>query len=461
MNRVTKRTWLMGAFVLVLVGGMVFFILDYWTNGGKWVSASGSPHVYSNTNLNVGTITDRDGNLLLDMTDGRSYAENTATRKSTLHWLGDREGKISAAAVSHYAGAMVGFDPINGVYNAGDAQGTTELTLSASVQNAALEAMGNRKGTVAVYNYKTGEILCAVSTPTYDPDNVPDITEDTSGTWEGVYLNRFTQVAYTPGSIFKIISTGAALEYVADIQDKTFLCTGKIEYGEGENTATVTCETAHGSLNLKSALAQSCNCSFAKIAELIGRENMMEYVKKLQVTEPIRFDGITTARGQYDLSHTGQVSFAWSCIGQHSNLVNPARYMTLMGAIAGGGQAAVPHMVAKVTSGDEVTYEAKTEKTDKLLSRETAETLKSYMRSNVKNIYGDGNFGGLNVCGKSGTSQLGGEQVSNALFSGFVADEEYPLAFICVIENAGYGAANCVPVLGRVLTACKAQMDNR
>ena len=461
MNRVTKRTWLMGAFVLVLVGGMVFFLLDYWANGGKWVSTSGSPHVYSNTNLSVGTIMDRSGQLLLDMTDGRNYAENAATRKSTLHWLGDREGKISAGAVSHYAGAMVGFDPINGVYNSGDSSGVTELTLSASVQNTALEAMGNRKGTVAVYNYQTGEILCALSTPNYDPDNVPDVEGDASGTWEGVYLNRFTQAAYTPGSIFKIITTGAALEYVPDIQEKTFLCTGRMEYGEGENMAHVTCETAHGSLNLKSALAQSCNCVFAQISGLIGRKNMTEYVKKLQVTEPVTFDGITTARGNYDLEDAGQASFAWSCIGQHTDLVNPARYMTLMGAIAGGGQAAEPYMVAKVMSGDEVTYEAKTEKTDKLLSRETAETLKAYMRSNVKNIYGDWNFGGLNVCGKSGTSQLGGEQVSNALFAGFVADEEYPLAFVCVIENAGYGAANCVPVLGRVLTACKAVMDGQ
>jgi len=461
MNRVTKRTWLMGAFIWVLVGGMVFFLFDYWVNAGSWVSAGGSPHVYSNTNLSVGTITDRSGTVLLDMTGERSYAENAATRKSTLHWLGDREGNISAAAVSHYAGAMVGFDPVNGIYNSGDSSGVTELTLSASVQNTALDAMGNRKGTVAVYNYKTGEILCALTTPTFDPEDAPNVAEDESGAWEGVYLNRFTQVTYTPGSIFKIVTTGAALEYVPDIQEKSFLCTGEIKYGEGENTAYVTCETGHGTMTLKSALANSCNCSFAQIAELIGKQNMVDYVKKLEVTEPVRFDGITTARGQYDLSQTAPVSFAWSCIGQHTNLINPARYMTLMGVIAGGGQAALPHMVARVTSGEEVTYEAETEKTDRLLSRETAETLKSYMRSNVKNVYGDWNFGGLNVCGKSGTSQLGGEQVSNALFSGFVADEEYPLAFVCVIENAGYGAANCVPVLGRVLTACKAVMDGR
>ena len=150
MNRVTNRTWLMAAFILVLVGGMVFFLTDYWFHAGDWVSAPGSPHVYSATNIGVGTVTDRSGKLLLDMDGERTYSEDKATRKSTLHWLGDREGKISAGAISHYAGAMVGFDRINGIYNAGNEPGQAELTLSARVQNVALEAMKNRKGTVAV-----------------------------------------------------------------------------------------------------------------------------------------------------------------------------------------------------------------------------------------------------------------------------------------------------------------------
>ena len=81
------------------------------------------------------------------------------------------------------------------------------------------------------------------------------------------------------------------------------------------------------------------------------------------------------------------------------------------------------------------------------------------MRYNVKNYYGDSNFPGLTVCAKSGTSQLGGDEVSNAMFAGFVMDPEYPLAFICVIENGGYGAAACVPVVSQVLDACKTVMD--
>ena len=153
------------------------------------------------------------------------------------------------------------------------------------------------------------------------------------------------------------------------------------------------------------------------------------------------------------------MSFAWSCIGQHSDLINPARYMTFMGAIAGGGVGAEPYLMAEVTSGGESTYRAKTHRTERIMSKETADTVRQDMRNNVQSVYGDWNFPGLSVCAKSGTSQLGGSEKSNAMFAGFVENEEYPLAFIVVVENGGYGSHACVPILSKVLAACKAVLD--
>ncbi|HIT36151.1 MAG TPA: penicillin-binding protein [Candidatus Faecousia intestinavium] len=450
MNRVTKRTWLMSVFIGVLLLGMVFFLGEYATQAGTWIGTAGSLQ-----SSGGGTVVDRSGEVLLTLDQGRTYSENATTRKSTLHWLGDRNGFISATAVNHYAGQMAGFDLFNGIYDASGEGGQEVLTISAKVQNAALEALGSRKGTIGVYNYKTGEILCAVTSPTYDPDNVPDIAGDTSGAYDGVYLNRFLQSAYVPGSIFKIVTVSTALETVPDILDQTFQCYGRLEYG----TEAVTCEVAHGRQNLKQAFANSCNCAFAQIAELVGKQNMVKYVNQFQVVEPLHFDGITTAKGNYDISETAQVSFAWSCIGQHSDLINPARYMTFMGAIASGGSGAEPYIVSQVTNGGEITYQAKTTSTGRLMSEETAATVREYMRNNVQSVYGSGNFPGLSVCAKSGTSQLGGTEVSNAMFAGFVENEEYPLAFIVVVENGGYGSHTCVPILSKVLAACKEVLD--
>ena len=457
MNRVTKRTWLMGLFLAVLLGGMGFFLFEYLTQASTWVVSAGSPHVYNNGNLGCGIVVDRWGNTLLDLTDGRQYASDVQTRKSTLHWVGDRSGFISAGAVAKYASAMVGYDLVDGVYNANGTGGVEKLTLSARVQNAALNGLLGRKGTVAVYNYTTGEILCAVTSPTYDPDNAPDIEGDTTGAYTGVNLNRFLQSSYPPGSIYKIVTCAAALECVPGIESKTFYCSGEYAYGK----ETITCEAAHGSCDLKRALAVSCNCAFAQVAELVGRKNMQKYVEQFQITQKLSFDGVTTSAGNYDISDAGAASFAWSCIGQHSDLVNPCRFMTFMGQIAGGGVTAQPYLVERVESGGEVTYQAKTTYTDRVMSQNLASQMKNYLRNNVEVTYGTWKFPGLTVCGKSGTAELGKDQISNAMFAGFVADEQYPLAFICVVENGGYGAATCVPSLSTVLSECKAVLDAR
>ena len=186
---------------------------------------------------------------------------------------------------------------------------------------------------------------------------------------------------------------------------------------------------------------------------------MVSYVEKFGVAEPVTFDGVTTAAGNYDVSNTAPVSFAWSCIGQHTDQVNPASFMTFMGAIAGGGTAAEPYLVANVSSGGETTYRAKVSRTDRIMSRDVAKTVQEYMRNNTQIMYGDQNFPGLKVCAKSGTSQLGGGQKSNAMFAGFVDSEEYPLAFMVVVENGGYGSHTCVPIISKVLGVCKAVMD--
>lgn len=455
MNRVSRRASAVLLLVLVLVGGLGFFLYEYFAKADQWIVSAGSPHIYNSSNIGCGQIVDRTGTMLLDLTAARVYSESETVRKSTLHWLGDRNGQISAPAVSHYAKEMTGYDVVDGLYSYSGIDGLAELTISADVQSAALKALGDRKGTIGIYNYKTGEILCAVTSPTYDPDNVPDIEDDTTGAYDGIYLNRFVQSAYVPGSIFKIVTTAAALDCVEDIESMTFTCTGIYEYGVDK----VTCEKAHGKLSLKSALANSCNCSFAQIVALIGKENMVKYVEQFQVMDSVQFDGITTASGNYDVSDAAPVELAWSGIGQYTDLINPCRYMTFMGAIAGGGTAAQPYLVSRVSAGEEVTYTAVTTETKRIMSEEVAEKLQKFMRNNVEIVYGAGNFPGMTVCAKSGTSQLGGGQTSNAMFAGFVTDEAYPLAFVVVVENGGYGSSTCVPILSKVLPACKAEMD--
>ncbi len=452
MNRIAGRAWSLLLIISILLGGLGFFLYEYRLNAENWVLHSGNPHVYQGAqqSLTAGTVLDRDGNFLLNLAARRSYSTDAALRQSTLHWLGDRAGYIHAPMLTSYTRQMLGYDPVNGIYSYGGVGGQAVLTLSASVQKAALEALGNRKGTVAVYNYKTGEILCAVTTPTYDPDQIPDFSADAAA-YEGVYLNRFLQAAYIPGSIFKIVTTAAALETIPDIQEQSFTCTGTYAFGPDQ----VTCEQAHGKVDLKKAMLRSCNCAFAQIAVQLGKEALEKYVDRYGVTDAVRFDGITTVKGNFDLQNAAQVELAWAAIGQHKDQINPCAFLRFVGAIANGGQGVEPYMMQSVSVEGKVTYSASSMYAQRIMPKETAATLAELMRNNVINHYGDDNFHGLKVCAKSGTGEVGGGKKPNAMFTGFVMDEEYPLAFIVCVEDGGYGRTTCIPILSPVLAACK------
>lgn len=454
MNRVASRSWIVVVLACLLLAGILFYIFDYLLNAGRWVQFPGSPHIFTGDQLQKGTVVDRDGVLLLNYGDQRTYAEQSQIRKATLHWVGDRVGNIQPPLISEYTLQMCGYNALDGVYAYGDHVGSMELTLSAALQTVAMEAIGDRRGVVAVMNYQTGEILCAVSTPTFDPDDVPDIAADTTGKYSGVYLNRFIQSTYTPGSIFKLVTTATALESIPGIMERTFYCEGEMILEDGK----VVCTGFHGTQTLKQALANSCNCAFAQITELIGREKLDSYVQRFGVIESLRFDGFATKAGNFDASSPDRTSFCWSGIGQHKDVVNPCAYLNFVAAIASEGSGVQPHVVRSVSFGSGTTYRARAAENNPIMSYQTAQILKEMMRNNVTAKYGDEHFHGLEVCAKSGTAEIG-NGMSNALFTGFVDSEQYPLAFIVVIEEGGIGSTACVPVISSVLSACVEMMD--
>ena len=103
MNRIAGRSRFVLILAAVLVLGLVIFSGEYLLQAKEWVVFPGSPHVYRGSNLNCGVVTDRTGAVLLDATDGRTYSDDRTVRLATLHLLGDREGYISAPAVSEYS----------------------------------------------------------------------------------------------------------------------------------------------------------------------------------------------------------------------------------------------------------------------------------------------------------------------------------------------------------------------
>lgn len=456
MKKISGRTVFTTLIAVVVLLGIGLFVVEYFMMADSWVTFQGSPHVYSGGNISTGSIRDRDGVMVLTNGGSRQYADDEMIRKATIHLLGDRYGFIEAPLINAYADKLLDYNKITGIYDTSETGNIMNLTLSSNACVTALEDLGDRKGTVGVYNYETGEILCMVSSGTYDPDDMPD-TEviETEDYYEGVYLNRFTRATYVPGSIFKLITAAAAIDNIPDVFDRSFLCEQETIIG-GEY---ITCEQYHGDISFGTGLVKSCNIVFGELAVELGAETMTRYAEAAGVTGSVTFDGTTTAPGNFNLAEAGEASLAWSGIGQYTNLINPCQFMTFVGSIAAGGQAAAPYVVDSVETPEGINvYTANQKMLDRTMSASTAETLTSMMRDDVVYNYGTGNFPDVYVCAKSGTAEVDGQE-PNAMFAGFVQDPQYPLAFIVIVENAGSGSAVCASIAGDVLMACMESMD--
>ena len=447
MKKITARTIICFLLALLLLAGTLFFTFRFFTKGGQWVSFPSNRHLYTDGVLSRGRILDTEGSVLAAYDGGWQFHDSVSVRKATLHAVGDPAGVIGTGALTQFASKLTGYNPITGADTFFSGGKDLYLTIDADVCAAAYDALNGHKGTVGVYNYKTGEIICMVSAPAYDPAD-PPVIEDGDETYDGVYINRLISSTFTPGSTFKLITAAAALDNISDIHQRTFECSGSTKVGQ----TTVTCVRAHGTLTFEDALNVSCNGAFAQLAVEMGSSVMEEYVDKTGLTDKYSINGIRTAASSFDFEADGETGLAWSGVGQGKDLVNPCALMIFCGAAANGGKAAVPQIIDHTAFHEGVRTSLYIKhSTDQLLNESTADTLKSMMKSDVENNYGSGNFPGLDIGAKSGTAEVDKSKASNAWFTGFLDDEDHPLSFVVMVEGGGSGAATAGRVANTVL----------
>ena len=436
MNRVKTRALSVYLLIAIVVLGMGFYVVRYVIYGGQWASAPFNRTAYRGGVLAVGVVTDRNGVELAGVTDGRrSFAESSEVRRATLHAVGDLEGNVGTGALTVHAPELTGFNLITGSYSRSGAGNTVALTIDSRLNVEALRALDGRRGVVMVSNYQTGEVLCMVSSPTFDPSDPPVDPDDELGP----YMNRAIQSAYTPGSTYKLVTAAAALDNFDDIYSWVFECTGELETGRG----TVTCPNVHGRLGFEQGLRVSCNVVFGQLALDLGASTMADYAAKLGLSERTTIGGITTAKGNFDEAARNTANLAWSGVGQFNNTVCPASMLRFVGAIANEGNAV--ELQLKLRTGLSSLGSARTER---ILNRGIAYELGAIME-----IQNRQNFPGLDIHAKSGTAQLGGGREPHAWYVGYITNEDHPLAFVVIVENGGGGTAVAGPIANRVLQA--------
>lgn len=429
MKKVTTRAFAALLIAALILGGMGIYIFRLVRDGADWASFYANDSVYTAGVLNTGTVTDRNGTLLAFAGESvYGYAESETVRRACLHAVGDIDGNIGTGALSAFRADLVDYSLLTGTTGDG---GTVRLTIDADLNAAAYNALDGRSGAVLVYNYETGEILCMVSSPSFDP-NVGWTGDESAG----AYINRTISSTFVPGSVFKLVTLAAAIENIPDLWEQTFYCDGDLEIAPD----VINCSGVHGTVGVEDALAGSCNCAFAQIALQLGGDTIAAYAEKYGLTESHRLNGIETAAGSVESAGEDNANVAWEGIGQYNDMVNPYALLRFMGAIANGGKVVEPTILMGEKNGSQ-----------QLMNANTAAQLSELMHYTAETEYGGENtFPGLEMHAKTGTAELDSGS-SHAWFAGFITNEDAPLAFVVLVEHGGGGFSAARPIANTVL----------
>ena len=395
------------------------------------------------------TVTDEDGNSSRSYPYSNVFAHVVGTSEinsSGLEYTYDDELLTSSASIGTQILSELKNEKIPG--------DDVVTTLDAQLQQAAYDALGDNDGVVVAIEPSTGRVLAMVSKPDYDPntleENYDSIIADEDSK---VLLNQATQGLFTPGSIFKIVTS---LEYIrenSDYSSYSFTCTGSITL-TGE---TLSCYhgTSHGYLDFTSSFAKSCNSSFANIGTSLDVTSFSELAETLLFNQELPTD-ISAAQSSFSLSteDSGWLVGA-TAIGQGNTTMTPLHAAMLVSAIANDGVLMEPYLVDSVQSADGDVVESYDPVTyGSLMTEEEAQIL-TEMMVEVTTSGTASSLGSLSytVAGKTGTAEIDDEN-NNAWFVGFAPADD-PQIVICVLvedtqQSSSYTA---VPIAEEILEA--------
>lgn len=431
-------------------------------NGSRYINSAYNSRIREARLTTVmGAIYDRSGIVLAESTapGERSYSSNKSLRRAVSQTVGDLKMQNSTGVELFHASTLLGLGGVR-LIEAGrlltgkDKQGSSiTLTIDAGLSKTVSAAMQKFKGAVAVINYKTGEILCMVSTPDYDPEAINDGADAES---DSAYLNRVLQGQYAPGSVFKIVTLLCALENIPNVQNETFVCDGELPYEGG----VMTCAggAVHGEISLKTAFGKSCNVAFASLARRLGPDKLRATAEELGFNDDFLFSDIILYSSSLpdDIATEGEL--LQTGIGQGRVVVTPLHMALIAGSIANEGVMMTPTLIRRVTDANGVaTKIAFPSEYKRAMTKENALTLAKYMRYVVENGTGTRaklkNYKGY-VCGKTGSAEVSNDKntETHAWYTGFLyGDEDHPYAVSVILEHGGAGGRDAAAIAAKAL----------
>jgi penicillin-binding protein 2 len=357
----------------------------------------------------------------------------------------------------------------NGLYDTAAVAGQRlTSSLDIDIQKLGEKLMQNKLGSIVAIEPSTGEILCYVSSPTYDPNlmvgrergnNAAKLYQDPYDP----FLIRPIQARYPPGSSFKPLSALIALQEGIITPQTTYTCPGY--YYAGNRIVKCNHGEAHGTVDLSSAVAKSCNGYFSMVFQrLLDHSGLkrteatfagwrtdvnkfglgsklgldMPGESRGNLPTPLYYDNIYKAGGWHSSTI---ISLA---IGQGELLATPLQMANLECTIANHGFFYKPHLI-KAIGAENVIKKEYTERNYVGIDSQYFEPVINGMQA----VVDDGTavrskIPGIVMCGKTGTAQTHGED--HSVFVAFAPRDHPKIAIAVVVENSGEGAHWAAPI---------------
>ena len=462
MKRSVRRVfWLLALCFFLLLGYLGKLVLvDRDEISGN---AYNSRLRYVDETIRRGDILDREGELLATSTlqnDG-TYSREYPRARMAAHITGyssvAKSGVEAAENFTLMALKNEFFQRVSSIIKGTELMGNSvALTVDMDIQSAAGNLLGSAKGAIVVMEPSTGRVLALQAYPDFNPNTVANQWEILRDHADSPLVNRATQGIYPPGSTFKTVTALAAMEHLSGWQNFTVECTGEAYFED----KVIHCynNKAHGTVDMKAAMAASCNCYFAALAEQIGAGDLAKTMRQVGMDKVSYFELETSRNNIFLEKGATESELVETAIGQGRTGVTPLYMAMLASAIANEGLMMQPYIVDHVVYPDGgIGKQQVPEKLMEICSADEAAVLKDMMTEVVTSGTGTAAaVSGVTVAGKTGTAENATGN-DHSWFIGFAPAEDPKVAVAVLIENSNYGSAT--PIAGQMIRAALNELE--
>lgn len=343
-------------------------------------------------------------------------------------------------------------------------------TIDIFLQQYGEKLMNNKRGSIVALEPSTGEILCLVSAPNFDPNEL--VGRKRTNNYKKLYndsiqkplFNRASLAQYPPGSTFKLLNALIGLQENTISVLSKFSCDQGFVYGEEKRK--MKCHPHRSPLNLTESIANSCNAYFCNVYRgiiekypntYIGYEKWRNYVMSFGLGNWLNNDLPTGQKGHVpDVNYYDRMygKKRWKAltnlslsIGQDALLTTPIQMANMTAAIANRGYYYTPHIIKAIENDslDNRFFVKRNIPIDKKHFNTVIDGMLEVVENKELGTSNIAKLENIEICGKTGTAQNPhGED--HSIFIAFAPKENPKIAIAVYVENGGWGSTWAVPI---------------